>query len=79
MNREAEQAAARSRREERIKRLYAEIKASRPDEFAKCIQYAEGIVLNHHVALAKLTDAERSRLAADIEVSMVMLFAETGR
>lgn len=65
-----------ARREERIKRQYAELRAARPDAFRKCVEYAEGVILNHHRALSKLTEAERSKLGADFEVAMVTLLCE---
>lgn len=48
-------------------------------ELRKGVQYAEGIVLNNHRALDGATSAERSKLAADIEVTMVELATELRR
>lgn len=67
------------RRAARVELDYRELRASDPDLFRKCVQYAEGVVLNNHRALDGATTAERSALAADIEIAMITLVMEMRR
>jgi phage-related baseplate assembly protein len=65
------------RRRERIDRMYRELRASDRDLFDRCVRAAETVLANNYRALGKLTGAERLRLGADIEESLVYIACET--
>lgn len=64
-------AAFADRSRERIERMYREVNAADPEEYRRCIQAADGIMINASMELLGLSDAQRAKLGANIEAALI--------
>lgn len=67
----ARRAAFAEGRAERISAQYRAVNAIDGDEYRRCIQAAEGIMINNSPALIGLSDSERLALGANIEAALI--------
>jgi hypothetical protein len=64
-------AAFADQRRARIERQYRDVHAADPEEYRRCIQAADSIMINASASLIALSDAERSALGANIESAII--------